>query len=167
MAYRAAGIAIPRTSREQYRLLPKVPRGQARPGDLAFWASNPADPSTVHHVAIFIGAGMMIDAPRPGTVVSVRRVYTSGLMPYVARPGGVNAPAYLPIKRGDRGDDVRALQRRLRAQGHDVPVTGYYGPMTYAAVRQVQVRMGYSGSGYVGGATWGYLVTHGARLWVS
>jgi cell wall-associated NlpC family hydrolase len=35
---------------------------QMQPGDLVFYAYNTADPATIHHVGIYIGAGNMIDA---------------------------------------------------------------------------------------------------------
>jgi hypothetical protein len=145
-AYRAAGVALPRTSRQQYLLLPKVPLAQARPGDLLFWATNPRNPATIHHVAIYAGAGMMIDAPRTGSVVTLRRVYSRGLV---------------GVERGSRGDDVLAVQRRLRANGYAIPATGWYGPQTDAAVRHLQRRIGQRPAAQVGPATWGYLVWHG------
>ena len=43
------------------------------------------------------------------------------------------------LKRGDRGDDVTALQDRLRDLGYfKEDSTGYYGPKTEAAVREFQ-----------------------------
>jgi peptidoglycan DL-endopeptidase RipA len=42
-----------------------------QPGDLVFYAYNPADPSTIHHVGIYIGAGNMIDAPYTGANVRI------------------------------------------------------------------------------------------------
>lgn len=54
------GIVLPRTAHEQQKCgIPIDPR-QAQPGDLLFWG-NPA-----HHVAIYAGNGMMIQAPRTG-----------------------------------------------------------------------------------------------------
>jgi hypothetical protein len=151
-------------SRDQYRLLPKVSSSLARPGDLIFWATDPANPATIHHVAIFLGGGMMIDSPRTGTVVRVRPVYTRGVMRHVARPGGARVTALLPVERGSRGDDVRALQLRLRANGFAVPVTGWYGPMTYTAVRTFQRRTGVSATGLVGPSTWAHLVVNGVQV---
>jgi cell wall-associated NlpC family hydrolase len=41
------------------------------PGDLVFYAYNTADPATIHHVGIYIGAGNMIDAPYTGATVRI------------------------------------------------------------------------------------------------
>ena len=38
MAYRAAGISIPRTSQQQWAWGPQVPASQVKPGDLVFFA---------------------------------------------------------------------------------------------------------------------------------
>jgi peptidoglycan DL-endopeptidase RipA len=70
-AYARAGISIPRNSRAQYAALPKVGSDDLRPGDLVFWATNPGNPGTIHHVAIFLGNGSMVEAPESGDVVKV------------------------------------------------------------------------------------------------
>ncbi|MGR2740796.1 C40 family peptidase [Billgrantia sp. Q4P2] len=66
MAYRSAGIKVPRTADEQYRALPAVDRAQ--PGDLLFFG----DRRKATHVGIYRGNGQMIHAPGSGRkVVSV------------------------------------------------------------------------------------------------
>jgi cell wall-associated NlpC family hydrolase len=57
-AWAAAGIAIPRTSEEQAGL-PSVPTSALQPGDLLEFAGD-------SHVGIYVGGGMLIDAPQPG-----------------------------------------------------------------------------------------------------
>jgi peptidoglycan DL-endopeptidase RipA len=42
--------------------------GNFRPGDLLFWSSN-GSVSGIHHVAIYIGGGMVIQAPQSGEVI--------------------------------------------------------------------------------------------------
>ncbi len=44
MAYRAAGITIPRTSQQQWAKGPRVPASRARPGDLVFFAGSDETP---------------------------------------------------------------------------------------------------------------------------
>ncbi|MFF1608851.1 C40 family peptidase [Amycolatopsis sp. NPDC058278] len=67
-AYGAAGIALPRTSREQYAAGPRVSAGAPLlPGDLVFYATT----GRVHHVGLYIGGGNMIDAPDFGQAVKV------------------------------------------------------------------------------------------------
>ena len=48
-----------------------------KPGDLLFFAYNPSDESTIHHVGIYIGDGRMIEAPYTGEVVRVSSAYRS------------------------------------------------------------------------------------------
>ena len=71
-AYRAGGVQLPRTSREQWYAGARVWNlGDLEPGDLVFYANNLGDPATIHHVGIYIGAGNMIDAPHKGAVVRI------------------------------------------------------------------------------------------------
>jgi peptidoglycan DL-endopeptidase CwlO len=60
-AWAAAGVSIPRTSEEQAGL-PSVPLSQIQPGDILEFAGD-------SHVGMFVGHGMLIDAPVPGQVV--------------------------------------------------------------------------------------------------
>ena len=73
-AYRQAGLVIPRTSRQQYAGLPHVPLDQLAPGDLVFYATDVSDPSTIHHVGMYLGGGLSIYAPETGDVVKIGAV---------------------------------------------------------------------------------------------
>ncbi|MFF3451055.1 NlpC/P60 family protein [Streptomyces sp. NPDC002667] len=64
-AWLAAGHPIPRTSEEQWRRLKHVPIEDMRPGDLVIYFSDAS------HVALYIGDGKIIQAPRPGRWVYV------------------------------------------------------------------------------------------------
>ena len=46
-------------------------RENLKPGDLVFWAQDPGDPATIHHVAIWLGAGRVLQAPESGDVVEI------------------------------------------------------------------------------------------------
>jgi cell wall-associated NlpC family hydrolase len=70
-SYARAGVAIPRTSRAQYAGLPHVPLSELSPGDLVFYASDVGNPSTIHHVGMYIGNGLSLYAPRTGSVVKI------------------------------------------------------------------------------------------------
>jgi cell wall-associated NlpC family hydrolase len=65
MAYRAAGLAIPRTAATQYRWGKHIPAGTEQPGDLIFFRPESDGPG---HVGIVEnpGTGMMIVAPHTG-----------------------------------------------------------------------------------------------------
>jgi cell wall-associated NlpC family hydrolase len=71
MAYRTAGIDIPRTSQAQWLWGPRIPASQAQPGDLVFFAGS--DGTTTHpgHVGLVIGGGKMIEAWATGFPIRV------------------------------------------------------------------------------------------------
>jgi cell wall-associated NlpC family hydrolase len=69
MAYRAAGITIPRISQEQWAYGPQIPASQARPGDLVFFAGSDGTMTAPGHVGIVTGHDTMIDAPKTGQVI--------------------------------------------------------------------------------------------------
>jgi NlpC/P60 family/Putative peptidoglycan binding domain len=163
-AYRSAGVTIPRVARYQYAALPKVARIYWRPGDLIFYAWNTSDRWTIHHVAIYLGAGWMLDSPHTGTVVQIRPMYYRGLMRYAVRPGGLNAAKLLNVAPDTTGDAVRDLQTRLRANGYDVAVTGLYDETTAAAVSDVRATYGLADSSTVGWLLWHELVVNGTHL---
>jgi cell wall-associated NlpC family hydrolase len=71
MAYRAAGLAIPRTSQEQWVAGPRIAAGQEQPGDLVFFAGSDGTPQAPGHVGIVIGGGEMIEAYAAGFPVRV------------------------------------------------------------------------------------------------
>jgi hypothetical protein len=62
-AYAHAGLSLPRTSRQQWPAGRHVQVADLRPGDLVFFAHDPARPATIHHVAMCVGQGLMVHAP--------------------------------------------------------------------------------------------------------
>lgn len=79
-AYAAAGLHLPRTSREQWYAGPHVALSALEPGDLMFWGYDPTDPATIHHVAIYAGDGQMVASPHSGDVVKVESIYLEGYL---------------------------------------------------------------------------------------
>lgn len=65
-AWAKAGKSLPHSSRMQAKVTRRVSRGKMRIGDLLFYGKP------VHHVAIYVGDGKMIEAPRRG--LNVRKV---------------------------------------------------------------------------------------------
>lgn len=61
-AWSSAGISIPRVSYDQMADLPPVSLNNLQPGDILGFAGN-------SHVGMYVGGGMLIDAPVPGGVV--------------------------------------------------------------------------------------------------
>ncbi|HEX2130193.1 MAG TPA: C40 family peptidase [Actinophytocola sp.] len=89
-AYREAGITLPRVSRQQYQAGAMLPVEQAKPGDLLFWAYDTSNPvNTIHHVAMYLGDGKMVEAQQTGVPVHIREVSwdESGLVAQAVRPG--------------------------------------------------------------------------------
>ena len=73
MIYQATKYELPRTAAEQYEdtkgnQVAKAGDGMddLKPGDLLFWGSSA---STIDHVAMYVGDGQMIEAPRTGLKV--------------------------------------------------------------------------------------------------
>ncbi|GGU88193.1 glycoside hydrolase [Streptomyces filipinensis] len=64
-AWAAAGHPIPRTSQEQWKQLKHVDVKDMRPGDLVIYFDDAS------HVAIYVGDGAVIQAPRPGRTITV------------------------------------------------------------------------------------------------
>jgi len=69
LAYRAAGVTIPRDAHEQYLRARKMAR--PKPADLVF-LSAPNEPKKIVHVMLYAGDGWLIEGP--GTGLSVRRI---------------------------------------------------------------------------------------------
>jgi cell wall-associated NlpC family hydrolase len=81
-AWAHAGVAVPRVAADQQAWATPVPISQLAPGDLVFFGS-PA-----HHVGIYVGAGLMVDAPHSGANVSVVPIWWDDLAGF----GRVHAP---------------------------------------------------------------------------
>ncbi|QFQ99881.1 glycoside hydrolase [Streptomyces phaeolivaceus] len=71
-AWKAAGVDLPRTTYDQVNTGTTVSLSNARPGDLIFFYDN------IGHVGLYIGNGMMIHAPKPGTYVREESVFYDG-----------------------------------------------------------------------------------------
>ncbi len=82
-AYAHAGVAIPRVAQDQFDAGPAVTGATVEPGDLLFFGTGPTG---VDHVGIYVGDGLMIDAPHTGAVVRVEAADWSGLVG-ATRPG--------------------------------------------------------------------------------
>ena len=86
-AWAQVGVYLPHYSGYQYSGQPKVSRNNLQPGDLVFYAYNTSDPSTVHHVAIWMGNNQIVEAPNSGSYVKISTMYWNGFIG-ATRPGG-------------------------------------------------------------------------------
>jgi peptidoglycan DL-endopeptidase CwlO len=80
VAWAHGGITMNHNALDQYTRLPKVPIDQLQPGDLVFFG-NP-----IHHVGIYVGAGIMIEAPHTGAFVRYASIFRDDLVLQAARP---------------------------------------------------------------------------------
>ncbi|GLX51733.1 hypothetical protein Shyhy01_46830 [Streptomyces hygroscopicus subsp. hygroscopicus] len=79
-AWRHAGTPIPRTSQEQWHRLKRVPLRRLRPGDLVIYFPEAT------HVAIYVGGGKVVQAPRPGARIKISPLASNPVLGAV-RPG--------------------------------------------------------------------------------
>jgi hypothetical protein len=123
-AWHKAGIDLPRTSQAQAKVGKAVPPGKIRPGDLVTsnWGSGPAS-----HVAMYIGGGRVIHAPRPGrgvTVANLDKNYRSKVdsirrIPGTSVAGISEADLKLPSP-GDIWDWEKGWGKKLLEEGGGV-----------------------------------------------
>ena len=83
-AWARGGKALPHYSVAQFDQSTRVSMVDAQPGDLLFWSNN-GSPSGIHHVALYVGGGQFIEAPRTGLNVRYNSIYT-WYPDFVARP---------------------------------------------------------------------------------
>jgi cell wall-associated NlpC family hydrolase len=87
MAWAHAGVQLLHWTGYQWIEGPHVPLDQLQRGDLVFYATDTSDPGTIHHVGLYLGNGMMVDAPYTGAFVRIDSIYGPGLIGAV-RPAG-------------------------------------------------------------------------------
>jgi cell wall-associated NlpC family hydrolase len=73
-AWAQGGVSLPHYSAAQYAASTPISSSQLRPGDLVFWGTT-SSPASIHHVAMYLGNGMIIHAPRTGRPVSIDSMY--------------------------------------------------------------------------------------------
>ncbi|MDT8912652.1 NlpC/P60 family protein [Amycolatopsis sp. PS_44_ISF1] len=82
MIYAFAGVqSLSHYSGYQYTSGRRVPLSQMRRGDMLFYGGS----GGIHHVALYLGGGQMVEAPQSGSNVRVASVRYGGIMPYATR----------------------------------------------------------------------------------
>ncbi len=72
MAYRAAGIDIPRTTFQQVLVgTPVYSLSQLKPGDLLFTAGSDGTPTDPGHVGMYIGSALVVEAAESGEPIMI------------------------------------------------------------------------------------------------
>ncbi len=79
-AWAQAGVSLPHSSASQYSVTQRVSSGDWQPGDLLFYGSP------IHHVAMYVGNGQMVEAPHTGLNVRYAGAFRSDLIG-AGRPG--------------------------------------------------------------------------------
>ena len=69
-AWKAAGVSLSHSAYNQYFETTRVPINAVQPGDLLFFGKDGVE--SIHHNAIYIGNGDMIEASQTGTPVRIR-----------------------------------------------------------------------------------------------
>lgn len=77
-AYGQAGVSLTRTTYTQVNDGTKIGRGELAPGDLVFFSS-------LSHVALYVGNGQVLHAPKPGTVVRYEAMEWAGSFQFGVR----------------------------------------------------------------------------------
>lgn len=90
-SYAAAGVYIGwHSATAQYNVMAAqkklVPFQNVQRGDLIWWSTESAFSGDKYHVAIYLGDGMMLEAPNPARTVRIVPVRYGELWPYAGRP---------------------------------------------------------------------------------
>lgn len=90
-SYAAAGVYIGwHSATAQYNVMASqqklVPLQNAQRGDLIWWSTQRAFSGDKYHVAIYLGDGMMLEAPNPARTVRIVPVRYGEIWPYAGRP---------------------------------------------------------------------------------
>jgi peptidoglycan DL-endopeptidase RipA len=79
-AWAKAGVSLDHWTGTQWNSGPHVPTDLLRPGDLVFFATDTANPDTIHHVGIYVGGGQMVEAPYTGGQVRISSIWRPDLI---------------------------------------------------------------------------------------
>jgi cell wall-associated NlpC family hydrolase len=83
-AWKAAGVRLSHSAYTQYFETTRVPVNAVQPGDLLFFGKDGVE--SIHHNAIYIGGGDMIEASQTGTPIRIRG-WRAGDLVGAGRPG--------------------------------------------------------------------------------
>jgi len=115
-AYRSAGLELPRVAADQAAVGRAENIADLLPGDLVFFATGTTRQS-IHHVALYLGNGLVVHAPHTGAVVQVSPLWFDDYAGAVRIAAGVGGAASV-------GGGLTAMlprQQRLPAAGRPAP----------------------------------------------
>ena len=114
------------------------------------------------HIGVYIGNGQVIEArgTKQGVIQSpLKGIGSAGWThwlkcPYIKYEDVISTKV---LRYGSKGEDVKVLQNKLNEFGYQLIIDGIFGFMTEAAVKDFQMRYGFTGrdvDGIVGPMTW-------------
>ncbi|WP_175411169.1 NlpC/P60 family protein [Streptomyces sp. TRM64462] len=166
-AWQGAGILLPEGSWNQAQwsgATARFTRGQGlgplQPGDLLLWAKDPRNLGSVHHIAIYLGDGKMVEARESGTVVMVSDVRLNAEYAGAVRITGGDKPPANTKRFTTWGTDVSL---RPDPSTKNPPVTRLPGPTAVDVQCQKRGQLVHA-EGYSNDA-WSYLPKY--RAWIS
>ena len=92
-SYAAVGVYIgTHSASNQYNTMASANRlvniSQLQAGDLLFYSTGGSTAGSKYHTTLYLGGGLMIEAPRPGVTVRIVPIRYGDLVPYAGRPTG-------------------------------------------------------------------------------
>ena len=131
-AYAGAGIRLPRSSGELYRVGQKILPQQARRGDLIFYG-----PDGTQSVAMYLGNNQMLEV---GDVVQVSPVRANGMTPYLVRVLGVQQAPLQQLPQQAPAQQAPVQQAPLQQQSQLQQVPTQQAPLQQVPVQQAPVQ---------------------------
>jgi cell wall-associated NlpC family hydrolase len=80
-AWAAAGVSLAHYTVTQHSQTRRISASELQPGDLVFYGSD------LHHVALYVGGGWVVHAPKPGDKVRMAQMGQIGSINSYGRPG--------------------------------------------------------------------------------
>ena len=102
------------------------------------------------------------DAAKLKQFQSAHRLQATGVVDAKAWTALLSRGSTPTLHYGSQGASVRRLQRSLTASGRPVPATGWFGPITQAAVKSLQRAQGWRATGVATTGVWRALQSGGA-----
>ncbi|MEV7595057.1 NlpC/P60 family protein [Streptomyces sp. NPDC090085] len=166
-AWQGAGIALPEGTWNQARWSGATARfdrtrgiAPLQPGDLLLWGSDPANLGSVHHIAVYLGNGKMVEARESGTLVMVSDVRLNAQYAGALRIAGTGQPPANTKRFMTWGTDVSL---RTEPGTRKPPVSRLPGPTAVDVLCQARGET-VTAEGYTNDA-WSYLPKYNA--WIS
>lgn len=169
-AAKAAGLTLPSGATSQWNKGDWASQGEIDTlpaGKVAYVYRKSGD--KMQHTGVYLGDGTVVDARGHDSGVVHGPLSSYGWTHWGILRGMdsvvevvVDTPVAntrTTLRSGNRGEDVRVLQRLLRERGYMLDVDGKFGPLTREAVMSYQGKMGLTRDGVVGQKTWAALET--------